>query len=93
MWNTRLGGFLLLITFPRRNIIRLSRLVVKCTLRAIRTTACVLVVRLPTIPMILRRNLGLRVSAGLLNSRVCGLTYNVWVTVVCRRRLFDSRVG
>lgn len=67
---------------------------VNLTLRAMTTTAALsLEVRRRTIPSILTATLGLRVSAGLLNSTNVGRTVRVWVTVICRRRLFDNLCG
>lgn len=42
---------------------------------------------------ILPITLGLSVEAGLLNSTIPGCTVSVWVTVICRRRLLESREG
>lgn len=40
-----------------------------------------------------RAALGLSVEAVLLYSRTRGLRINVWVTLICRPRLLDNRVG
>lgn len=65
----------------------------KFSLRAMMTTATLARVRLCTIDSILLISLGLSVEAGLLNSTSPGCTVNVWVTVMCRRRLLDNLTG
>lgn len=56
-------------------------------------TATPRVVRLPTICSILVASLGLSVEAGLLKNKTLGLSVRVWVTSMCRRRLFESLYG
>lgn len=90
---TTLGLFRLMIMLLLTNMTRLVILWVKLTLRAMYITATFLPVKECTMPSILFISLGLRVEAGLLKSTTLGPTVRVWVTVMCRRRLFDSREG
>lgn len=66
---------------------------VNFTLRAIYNTATFDRVSLTTALSILPITLGLSVDAGLLNNTTPGPTYSECVTVMCRRRLFETRLG
>lgn len=87
------AGLLKLIPLLLRKSTWLVVLCVKLRPRAMTTTDSPLEVSLPKMCSILVLNLGLRVEAGLLNRMKLGLTVKVCVTVMCRRRLFDSRLG
>lgn len=66
---------------------------VKSTLRAVTRTAAFRVPNLVITPSILLISTGLRVDATLLSSSSLGLATSVCVTVMCRRRLLESRLG
>lgn len=87
------GAPLLIRQLLLTSIIWLVILWVKLILRAIYITATFELVRECTMLSILCITLGLRVSAGLLNSTIPGRTVREWVTVICRRRLLESRFG
>lgn len=88
------GGFTRLTIFLPTIVMALVTATVLLRLRAMRTKASLILAR--TCPSLSRTrwcNPRLRVFSGLLSSSIVGWPMTVWVRVICRRRLLESRAG